>query len=643
MVPLVFSLTGCSSGSSTSTVNARDYFYKSSDGQQGSDATGGTSVAYKLELRRGDSEPVFCDNRFAFKSGDALKLHLKVNKPLYCYVLNQGSTGEKQVLYPKEGDDNKLQPDSDCVVPNEGEMVFDDNAGTERLIIVLTKEPLAQDKALGTPAVAVDSSALNGSPNKVGNISVLSSFGNSYELGKPVSGDNYVYVSNPERSGPTAVELALKHTKDGESGAPGSGTTANNDTGSNTSTTTDSSATANNDSSSSSGSNTETSDSSATLPHSYGFIPEYMLKDLAQRNPSVRSLELTIDQMQSIERESPMDRAIPSSQDGNSAREVYDARGQKDSAVKARFEGDPPSGKFEVDTVYDFTGQVRSFYKEVFNRNSIDDKGMKYISIENYSHNMENAFWDGRQMTYGSPSADSPFATFALIDVCGHEITHGVTANTQPFDYFGQSGALNESISDVFGELIKQRAGNVPVNKASWAIGEGCWKAGIHGKGLRNMLHPGTAYDDPRLGKDMQPDHMKNYLKTQRDQGGVHLNSGIPNRAFALFALSCGGHAWEKPAKIWYEARALCNTHPSFGQFAYNTIEAAKKLNYNSEVSKLEKAWSAVGVVPSATAVDTLTPGTPHARDSDAQEASDSNSNSNESSEEKSDDSADKN
>ena len=236
---------------------------------------------------------------------------------------------------------------------------------------------------------------------------------------------------------------------------------------------------------------------------------------------------------------------------------------------------------------------------------------MKFISTENYGQNFENAFWNGTQMTYGYPSADSPFATFVLLDVCGHEITHGVTEREEMFDYFGQSGALNESLSDVFGELIKQRANKTSSEQADWAVGEGCWKPTIHGHGIRNMLHPGTAYDDPRVGKDTQPAHIKDYVKTGKDQGGVHINSGIPNRAFALFAVDVGGNAWEEPGKIWFAARSESGHHPSFAQFAYHTIEAAKKLNFEDDVPKLEKAWADVGVTPSETEVDILTPPVP--------------------------------
>jgi len=195
--------------------------------------------------------------------------------------------------------------------------------------------------------------------------------------------------------------------------------------------------------------------------------------------------------------------------------------------------------------------------------------------------------------------------------VTGHEITHGVTQNTSGIFYWGQAGALNESISDVFGELIKQRANHQTADQADWIIGQGIWKDSINGRGLRDMLNPGTAYDDPKIGKDPQPGNMKDYISTWKDNGGVHYNSGIPNHAFALFATSEGGFAYDKPAKIWYEAVQHAGHFPSFSSFAEQTILAAKKLGYDSEIPKLEKAWGDVGVKPSLRAIDFLTPHTP--------------------------------
>ncbi|MBX9722162.1 MAG: M4 family metallopeptidase, partial [Candidatus Obscuribacterales bacterium] len=342
-------------------------------------------------------------------------------------------------------------------------------------------------------------------------------------------------------------------------------------------------------------------------PDGYSAIPPYLLNEIANRtgNGAFSSAAKEANDMQSNG-----STFRPSANGGgNGAREVYDAKGKEvQPGDKARFEGEKATGNSEVDKAYDFTGIVRDFYQKEYGRNSIDGNGMKFVSTVNYGDNYENAFWNGSQMTYGHAGPDSPFKTFMLLDVAGHEITHGVTEKEANETYYGQSGALNESNSDIFGELIKQYSKHQTADQADWLVGDGIWKDGIKGRALRDMLHPGTAYDDPKLGKDPQPADMAHYSKTWQDNGGVHINSGIPNRAFALFAKSVGGYAWDDPGHIWFAARKAAGSDPSFAQFAYQTIEAAKALGHADEVGKLQKAWATVGVTPSATAIDTDTP-----------------------------------
>lgn len=343
----------------------------------------------------------------------------------------------------------------------------------------------------------------------------------------------------------------------------------------------------------------------------HSIIPPYLLEELAKRNSSNPAWMETIKKTQAMGRSTPpeIQKAVgENAAEGTGAREVYDAKGQESNGVKVRSEGGKKTGDIEADNVYDYTGDVRSYYKDVHGRNSIDGKGMTMRSTVNYGQNFENAFWNGERMTYGRPGQESPFKTFVLRDVTGHEITHGVTEFESNLVYRGQPGALNESHSDVFGALITQRALGQKAADASWLVGEGIWKENVNGKALRNMERPGTAYDDVNIGKDPQPAHMKDYLNTRRDNGGVHLNSGIPNRAFVLFAKDMGGFAYEKPAEIWYKARSLAGDQPSFGQFAYYTVEAAKQLGYNDAVPKLQKAWDGVGITPNKTAVDPTPP-----------------------------------
>src|SRR5262249_42131489 len=137
--------------------------------------------------------------------------------------------------------------------------------------------------------------------------------------------------------------------------------------------------------------------------------------------------------------------------------------------------------------------------------------------------------WDGQQMVFGDGDGVLFIGFTKAVDVIGHELTHGVTQYECGLEYHDEPGALNESISDVFGTLVKQYALKQDVTAGDWLIGNGLLAPSVNGKALRSMKDPGTAYDDPQLGRDPQPAHYKNYVRTSEDNGGVHLNSGIPN------------------------------------------------------------------------------------------------------------------
>ncbi|HLY08992.1 MAG TPA: M4 family metallopeptidase, partial [Planctomycetota bacterium] len=186
------------------------------------------------------------------------------------------------------------------------------------------------------------------------------------------------------------------------------------------------------------------------------------------------------------------------------------------------------------------------------------------------------------------------------LDVIGHELTHGVTQNEAALEYHDQSGALNESMSDVFGSLVKQYSLKQTAAQADWLIGSGLLAKGIKGDALRSMKAPGTAYNDPtHLGKDPQPATMADYVEGADDNGGVHINSGIPNHAFYLAAVAIGGNAWEKAGLIWY--RALTSRLHSTAQFsdaAAATYQIASELygSGSAEAGAILSAWAGVGV-----------------------------------------------
>lgn len=224
---------------------------------------------------------------------------------------------------------------------------------------------------------------------------------------------------------------------------------------------------------------------------------------------------------------------------------------------------------------------------------------MKLDSTVHYGEDYNNAFWNGTQMVYGDGDGEIFQRFTKSIDVIGHELSHGITQYEAALEYEGQAGALNESFSDVFGSLVKQYSLNQKADKADWLIGNGLFGRKVKGIALRSMKEPGTAYNDSTIGKDPQPGHMKDYVNTTSDNGGVHINSGIPNRAFYLTAMEIGGYAWEKAGKIWYVALTeRLRERSNFLSLANITYEiAGQGYGKNShEQQAVTNGWKGVGI-----------------------------------------------
>lgn len=283
------------------------------------------------------------------------------------------------------------------------------------------------------------------------------------------------------------------------------------------------------------------------------------------------------------------------------SREVYSAQNEQIlPGILVRSEGEAALDDQDVNAVYDAAGHTFDFYYTLFGRNSIDNQGMKLIQTVHFGQNYANAFWNGSQMVYGDGDGHI-FNTFTSdIDVIGHELTHGVIQFEVNLAYQNQSGALNESLADVFGIMIKQRALNEDVKTSDWLIGENILIGEEYA--IRSMKEPGAAYvNHPELGNDPQPGHMDNYDDTNFDNGGVHINSGIPNRAFYLAAYEAGGFAWEKVGQVWYKAmtnKILVPENASFLQFREATLqESANLFGAGSLVTTaIENAWREVGL-----------------------------------------------
>lgn len=273
-------------------------------------------------------------------------------------------------------------------------------------------------------------------------------------------------------------------------------------------------------------------------------------------------------------------------------------------------EGDPASGDVSVNEAYEYCGDTYDFYSKVYNRNSVDDHGLLLKSTVHFDNQYNNAFWNGLQMVYGDGDGQL-FNRFTIsVDVVGHELTHGVTQNEAQLVYQGQSGALNESMSDVFGSLVKQWVNNQTAAQADWLIGVGLFTDVVQGTALRSMSAPGTAYDDPNLGKDPQPGHMRDFVNTNSDNGGVHINSGIPNRAFYLAATNIGGFAWQKAGLIWYRTlTGRLSPSADFQAAADATVAVAGSLfgDNSDEQKAVVDAWSKVGIAPNLASPAALT------------------------------------
>jgi bacillolysin len=264
---------------------------------------------------------------------------------------------------------------------------------------------------------------------------------------------------------------------------------------------------------------------------------------------------------------------------------TYDANHGTGGVVLKRREGQPATGDAVLDAAHDNAGKVYDFYSTTFGRDSWDNQGDSIRSIVHFDVNYNNAFWDGNSLTYGDGDG-SNFGPFSqALDVVAHEFTHGVTQAEGDLVYRNQSGALNESYSDIFGALI---------DPPDWMMGEDCYTPGESGDALRYL-------DDPPRGD--QPDHMSNYLITTSDNGGVHTNSGIPNKAAYLMSeggthhgVTVVGIGRSKMAKVFYGSYNWLTPNATFNDAREATLAAAR-IEFPADTIAVDRAWRAVGVV----------------------------------------------
>lgn len=234
-------------------------------------------------------------------------------------------------------------------------------------------------------------------------------------------------------------------------------------------------------------------------------------------------------------------------------------------------------------------GEAYRYFEETFNRNSINGQGGNVVSLINVSEDdgsdMDNAFWNGFAMFYGNGNQAFTAPLAKALDVAGHEISHGVIQNSANLEYMGESGALNESFADIFGAMI---------DRDDWQMGEEVVNTAIFSTGaLRDLSNPnngGNQLGDP----GWQPAHTNEQYFGSQNNGGVHINSGIPNRAFYLLATAIGK---DKAERIYYRALTVYLTRSSqFIDLRNAVIQAAEDLYGNTEVNAAVTAFNTVGI-----------------------------------------------
>ncbi|KAF6629883.1 peptidase M4 family protein [Paenibacillus sp. EKM208P] len=235
-----------------------------------------------------------------------------------------------------------------------------------------------------------------------------------------------------------------------------------------------------------------------------------------------------------------------------------------------------------------YAAKTYDYYKSKFGRNSIDGRGLQLRSTVHYGSRYNNAFWNGSQMTYGDGDGSTFIAFSGDPDVVGHELTHGVTEYTSNLEYYGESGALNEAFSDVIGNDIQRK---------NWLVGDDIYTPNIAGDALRSMSNP-TLYD--------QPDHYSDLYTGSSDNGGVHTNSGIINKAYYLLAqggtfhgVAVNGIGRDAAVQIYYSAFTNYLTSSSdFSNARAAVIQAANDLYgaNSAQATAAAKSFDAVGV-----------------------------------------------
>ncbi|EPL6453384.1 MULTISPECIES: M4 family metallopeptidase [Providencia] len=264
-------------------------------------------------------------------------------------------------------------------------------------------------------------------------------------------------------------------------------------------------------------------------------------------------------------------------------------------------EGDAKAPSKPAGHVFDSIGTIRTFFKEKLNIGQMFGCAANINAIIHFGTNYANAFWDSQAIFFGDGDGKTFGPFYNDIDIIAHELAHGYISSEANFNYIFQSGALNESVADVIGIMVKQFVNNESASTSNWLLGENLFIDKVKAPALRSMSKPGSAYYFSKYNKDPQVAHMKEYKELSQtiDNGGVHINSGIPNRAFYLLATELGGNTWDVAGKIWIAAVSdpKITSKSNFKQFATATVNNARKLFGEKVALQTQKSWEDVGLV----------------------------------------------
>ena len=295
--------------------------------------------------------------------------------------------------------------------------------------------------------------------------------------------------------------------------------------------------------------------------------------------------------------------AIAATASQSKTRQIYNAQNLGTSSLPGklvRSEGQTPPQISDpaVNEAYDHSGITYDFYNQVFARNSLDGRGLALVSSVHVGKNLNNAFWTGQQMAYGDGDGKLFTRFTKSLDVVGHELSHGVITYSADLIYQNESGALNEHYADVMGMLTRQWFTKTDAVSADWLVGKDIMGPAATARSLRTFA-AGKAYEnDTYFGTDPQPKNIRDQYRGSDDNGGVHINSGIPNHAFYRFAIELKGNAWETAGKLWYDTLLTLKPGTQFVDMVQATDKTAVALHgKGSAVQRaLTMAWKAVGL-----------------------------------------------